>query len=92
MNDTITDRAILLIETVGLSALAETGTKEYFRWQNIKRKKARVGAEEIERLATVLPQYRWWLVTGEVMPDKGQMSPTLDEISPDSPIQSETSR
>jgi hypothetical protein len=27
------------------------------------------------------PQYRWWLTTGEVMPEIGQTSPEYDEAN-----------
>jgi hypothetical protein len=82
MNDPIADRAILLIELAGLSAFAESGTKEYFRWQNVKRGRARVGTQELEEIGKVFPQYRWWLATGELMPDQGQTSPEYDEANP----------
>ena len=78
MTNTITDRAIQLIGKAGLCAFAPVDSKEYYRWSNIKRGKARVSAETIERIGSVFPQYRWWLVTGEVMPDKGQTSPEYD--------------
>ena len=81
MASTITDRAIQLIGMAGLSAFAPVDSKEYFRWSNIKRGKARVGAEEIEQIGSVFPQYRWWLATGEVMPEQGQTSPEYDEAN-----------
>ncbi|PNG14029.1 DNA-binding protein [Stutzerimonas stutzeri] len=77
----ITDRAVLLIDLAGLDAFAPVRSKEYYRWSNIKRGKARLGAEEIERLNAMFPRYRWWLVTGEVMPESGQTSPAYDEAN-----------
>lgn len=61
----IVERSLTLIGQASLTALAEAGDTSYPRWQNIKRGKARVGAEEIEILAGVFPSYRWWLLTGE---------------------------
>lgn len=81
MSDPIADRAIQLMDLAGLAAFAETGTKEYFRWQNVKRGRARVGTQEIEELGKLFPNYRWWLVTGEVMPEVGQTSPDYDEAN-----------
>lgn len=78
---TLTDRAELLIEIAGLDAFAPVRSKEYYRWSNIKRGKARLGAEEIERLNAMFPAYRWWLATGEVMPEQGQTSPDYDEAN-----------
>lgn len=77
----ITDRALLLIGRSNLSALTRAGATDYNRWVSIKRGKARVGAEEIEILGSVYPAYRWWLTTGEVMPEIGQTSPDYDEAN-----------
>lgn len=75
----ISERAILLISRSNLSALTRAGETDYNRWVSIKRGRARVGAEEIEILGKVYPAYRWWLSTGEVMPDIGQISPDYPE-------------
>ncbi|MBA1233315.1 DNA-binding protein [Pseudomonas stutzeri] len=75
------DRALKLLEATSLKDLAEVNSKEYVRWQSIKRGKARMSAEEIEQLGLLYPSYRWWLMTGEVMPDKGQTSPDYDEAN-----------
>ncbi|WP_312373860.1 DNA-binding protein [Stutzerimonas nitrititolerans] len=81
MTDGVSDRALLLLEATSLKELAEVNSKEYVRWQNIKRGKARISAEEIEALANLYKNYRWWLITGEVMPDKGQTSPEYDQAN-----------
>lgn len=75
------DRALKLLEMTSLKDLAEVNSKEYVRWQTIRRGKARITAEEIEQLGKLYPSYRWWLMTGEVMPDKGQTSPEYDEAN-----------
>jgi hypothetical protein len=77
----IANRAIQLLNQTSLKALAEVNSKDYVRWQSIKRGKARIGAEEIELLGEKYPKYRWWLMTGEVMPDKGQTSPEYDQAN-----------
>ncbi|HEJ2271669.1 TPA: DNA-binding protein [Pseudomonas aeruginosa] len=75
----ISEIALLLIGRSNLSSLTRAGDTDYNRWVSIKRGRARVGADEIEILGKVYPQYRWWLSTGEVMPDIGQTSPDFDE-------------
>jgi hypothetical protein len=75
------DRALQLLNQTSLKALAEVNSKDYVRWQSIKRGRARIGAEEVEQLGILYPQYRWWLMTGEVMPDKGQVSPEYEEVN-----------
>ena len=77
----ITDRAMLLIESSSLNDLTRLGETDYNRWVNIKRGRARVGAEEIEILGKMYPAYRWWLSTGEVLPEIGQTSPEYDEAN-----------
>lgn len=76
----ITDRALLLINKASLDELTRAGATNYPRWTNLKRGRARIGAEEIETLGRVFPKYRWWLMTGEVAPEIGQTSPDLEEI------------
>jgi len=75
------DRALLLLGMTKLQDLADPGTKDYVRWQNVKRQRARITTEEIEGLAQAFPSYRWWLLTGEVMPAQGQTSPEYDEAN-----------
>lgn len=77
----ITDRALLLIGQSNLSDLTRAGSTDYNRWVSIKRGRARVGADEVEILGKAYPQYRWWLTTGEVMPEIGQTSPEYDEAN-----------
>lgn len=79
MSEGISDRGLQLLELASLKELAESGSTDYVRWQNIKRGKARIGANEVEILGRVFPQYRWWLMTGEVMPENNQTSPEYDE-------------
>lgn len=78
---TMTDRALLLLGLAKLQDLAEPGTKDYVRWQNVKRQRARITTEEIEALGSLFPSYRWWLMTGDVMPAQGQTSPEYDEAN-----------
>lgn len=70
-----------MIDLAGLDAFAPVRSKEYYRWSNIKRGKARLGAEEIEQINALFPHYRWWLSTGEVMPEAGQTSPDYDKAN-----------
>jgi len=81
MSGTLTDRALQLINAASLVELSKAGETDYPRWVNIKRGRARVGADEIEILARVFPSYRWWLLTGEVLPGDGKTSPDYDEAN-----------
>lgn len=57
-----------------------TGISRY-TWNNLKNpaRNREIKEEEILAIAKVFPQYRWWLLTGEVMPEAGQTSPEYDE-------------
>lgn len=81
MSEGISDRGLRLLDMASIKALVEIGGTEYVRWQNIKRGKARIGANEIEILGRAFPQYRWWLMTGEVLPGQNQTSPEYDEAN-----------
>ena len=81
MTTDINDRALLLLGTLSLSDLAVTNSKEYVRWQNIKRGSARIAATEIEELGRIFPNYRYWLISGEIMPKAGQTSLSYDEAN-----------
>lgn len=81
MTTDINDRALLLLGKISLSDLAVTNSKEYVRWQNIKRGSARIAATEIEELGKFFPSYRYWLISGDVMPESGQTSPGYDEAN-----------
>ncbi len=70
-----------------LKERAEVNSKDYVRWQSIKRGRARIGVEEVKLLGKLYPQYRWWLMTGDVMPDKGQVSPEYEEANRNLPNQ-----
>lgn len=78
MTEGITERGLQLLEMASIKTLAEAGSTEYVRWQNIKRGRARLGADEIEILGRVYPQYRWWLMTGIERPEIEQTSPAYD--------------
>lgn len=81
MSDRLSDRALQLINSASLVELSKAGDTDYPRWVNIKRGRARIGADEIEILAKLYPSYRWWLLTGDVTPENGQTSPEYDEAN-----------
>lgn len=77
----ITDRAKLLLGMASLEDLAKPNSKEYVRWQNIKRGRARFGAVEIEELGKLYPNWAFWLTTGKIAPEIGQTSPAYDQAN-----------
>jgi hypothetical protein len=83
MENTATDRAKLLLEEIKLQDLAVVNSKEYVRWQNIKRGKARLGINDAEELAKQYPEYALWLITGKTIPEAGQISPEISKTMKD---------
>ncbi|MBE0507892.1 MAG: DNA-binding protein [Marinospirillum sp.] len=80
MSNATSDRVLWLIEKHGARGLErKTGIKED-RWNNIKRGKARCSLDELDALGRVFPELRWWLMTGETMPEQGQISPEVEGI------------
>jgi hypothetical protein len=76
------DRLNLLMEHTKLTPTElerETGI-DRMRWSNIKRRSVRAGAPEIEAAGKLWPEYAYWLMTGAVIPEAGQISPEIEEI------------
>ena len=75
----IKSRIITFINESGikLPELEElTGISRY-TWSNLKNpaKSREIKEEEITAIGKVFPEYRWWVLTGEEMPEVGQISP-----------------
>jgi hypothetical protein len=51
------------------------------RWNNIRKTNptAKVRAEEVEALAKIYPKFAYWLITGNEIPEAGQISPVTKE-------------
>ncbi|MEQ8261020.1 MAG: hypothetical protein RH947_12065 [Alcanivorax sp.] len=81
MTTDISDRAFQLLESASLKELTKLGETDYVRWQNIKRGRAQLRANEVEIIGKAFPNYRWWLMTGEVKPEMGQTSPDYDKAN-----------
>ena len=57
-----------------------TGISRY-TWQNVRNKpKRNIKEEEIQAIADLYPEYAYWLMTGEVIPEAGQTSPEYDSV------------
>lgn len=52
------------------------------RWRTVLyNKDVRISTEEIDVLGSLFPQYRWWMVSGEVSPEIGQTSRVLMSLT-----------
>lgn len=57
-------RARSLIDKAGLERLIRETGIGLVRWQTVRYKPIRMGAEEIEELEKIYPQYAFWLASG----------------------------
>ena len=80
----IKERLIAIIKWKGIKnpELEErTGINRY-TWQNVRNKPERaIKEDEIEAIAALYPEYRLWLISGDVAPEIGQVSPDYEEAS-----------
>lgn len=79
--ESIQSRARTLIDKAGVDRLVRHGEISHSRWQSVRYKDIRMSTEELEVLQALFPQYRLWLISGEVAPDMGQTSPAYDEAN-----------
>lgn len=49
------------------------------RWRTVRYdKRTRISTQEVAALTRIFPHYALWLVSGEIAPDCGQVSPSYD--------------
>ncbi|WP_083251723.1 MULTISPECIES: helix-turn-helix domain-containing protein [Pseudomonas] len=87
----IKERVITILKSSGirLPELEErTGISRY-TWNNLKNtaRKREIKAEEIEAIVKLFPQYALWVVSGEIAPEAGQISPEYSEADSSLPNQ-----
>ena len=75
---------LVAAEGIGPADLArKTGIKRD-RWANVLYHPTKPNGDDIEALVTIWPEYAYWLTTGNVLPEAGQISPELEEKRRDS--------
>ncbi|EJB8392764.1 hypothetical protein MUB13_11095 [Pseudomonas aeruginosa] len=79
--ESIQGRARTLIDKAGIDRLVRHGDISHSRWQSVRYKDIRMSTEELEVLQSLFPQYRLWLISGEVLPEAGQLSPEFEEAN-----------
>ncbi|MCQ8128311.1 hypothetical protein [Methylomonas rivi] len=55
-----------------------TGIKA-MKWRNLKNTATRVNEDHLEGLKKICPQYIYWVMTGEELPESGQIRPAQDK-------------
>lgn len=79
--ETIRDRAIKALNFTRLKnpgLEAKTGIKAN-DWSSLRNRKIRLNEDHIEGLKKVAPEFIYWIMTGETLPEAGQISPEIEE-------------
>ncbi|ASP40343.1 DNA-binding protein [Bacterioplanes sanyensis] len=73
----IVDRFVLLanVEDVKMPWLQKQTGISAGRWHKVKTGQNEMRASDVDALVKVWPEYAYWLVTGEELPESGQISP-----------------
>ncbi len=74
------NRARTLIKQYGVDRIGKETAIPYSRWVSVTYKNVRMSTEELDELKRLFPQYAYWLITGEVIPEAGQTSPDYDSV------------
>ncbi|WAB94831.1 hypothetical protein OSS47_12850 [Pseudomonas citronellolis] len=79
---TINERVRAIASIAGMDRLVRETRIGSNRWRTVLyNKDVRISTDEIDVLGSLYPQYRWWMVSGEVAPEIGQTSPAYDEAN-----------
>lgn len=77
----INKRFNFLLDFMGLSNPVlerHTGIKAT-TWANVRNGKTRINEDHLEAIKGMWPQYAYWILTGQTIPEAGQISPELEE-------------
>lgn len=77
----IIDRLITALDYTELSNPAlekKTGVKAE-SWKSVRNRKIRTNEDHMEGLKIVCPNFVYWVMTGEELPEAGQISPMTEE-------------
>lgn len=79
---TIDERVRTVASIAGMDRLVRETPIGSNRWRTVLyNKEVRISTVEVEELSRLYPQYRWWMISGEVAPEMGQTSPAYDEAN-----------
>ncbi len=79
--ESIRDRAIKALNFTMLKnpALECKTSIKAMDWANLRNKKVRLNEDHIEGLKKITPEFIYWIMTGNVIPEAGQISPELED-------------
>lgn len=77
----IRERIIEIFDTMELTSkrMEELTGIDRYKWGNIRGRKQKVNEDYLEALAEIFPQYSYWIMTGQTIPEAGQISPEIEK-------------
>lgn len=79
---TLNERVRTVASIAGMDRLVRETPIGSNRWRTVLyNKDVRISTAEVEELGRLYPNYRWWMISGEVAPEMGQTSPEYDEAN-----------
>jgi len=77
----IRDRVIELFDTLELTSkrMEELTGIDRYKWGNIRGRKQKVNEDYLEALNKTFPQFSFWIMTGQTIPEAGQISPEIEK-------------
>ncbi len=75
------DRIIELFDTLELTSkkMEELTGIDRYKWGNIRGRKQKVNEDYLEALNEHFPQFSYWIMTGQTIPEAGQISPGMEK-------------
>ena len=85
----IRERIVVIWEYERLTAkkLEELTGIDREKWYALRKGGRRANEDDISSIAKIHPEYALWLVSGQIAPESGQISPEFDEANKSLPSQ-----
>jgi len=78
----IDDRLRIIASKAGLDRLIRETSIGTNRWRTVLyNKEIRISTNEVEELTKMFPHYAYWITTGQILPNVGQVSPEYEELA-----------
>lgn len=77
------ERLIAIWDYSGFSAkdLEDKTGIDRNNWYSLKNGRRRANEDDIKEMVKIFPQYAYWLTTGLILPEAGQVSPEYEELA-----------
>lgn len=79
----IRERIVELWDAKGLSArdLEQLTGLDRDKWYSLRNGRRRTNEDDLTALVAAFPNYAYWLISGNIAPEAGQVSPSYEEAN-----------